>query len=284
LKLLTILSKASPWGQNKRLIWVIKPFILIFWLRLLIQIGADGPNSLVRAAAGISSFGYKYNQMGLVATLEIDTLENNTAWQRFLSSGPIAILPLSLTHSSLVWSLPGQLAKDVARLSENDLILVLNAALRNPAIDLEYILRNLDTGIDIKQELEFGFQRNPDLVPRNLPVVKNVTDCASFPLSIQHVDTYESKGCALVGDAAHSIHPLAGQGMNLGFGDVKSLVSCIEKNLQNNVVDSAGYTSQRYLANATMLTACDLINRLNGRFISSANFPIFKSYLMQMMD
>ncbi|VVD01604.1 unnamed protein product, partial [Leptidea sinapis] len=93
-------------------------------------IGADGANSAVRNAMGVQYVSWKYNHMGVVATLELaEEYENTTAWQRFLPSGPVALLPLDNKHSSLVWSTSPTHAKELLQLSEESFVDALNDAL-----------------------------------------------------------------------------------------------------------------------------------------------------------
>lgn len=169
-------------------------------------VGADGPMSKVRTFAGIKSSGWDYNQNGLVATVELtDSLNNITAWQRFLPRGPLAMLPLSDTHSSIVWTLDSKTASLVCKLAPSEFVTLLNAALNNPYQDIEYLLNNI-TGdgkakVDFKNESEWGNTRynisSPHQPPTVLSVQKDSRAC--FPLRLRHADKYNGQRIVLVG-------------------------------------------------------------------------------------
>lgn len=155
-------------------------------------VGADGGNSWVRQQAGIQIDVRTYNHQALVTTVKTEQHHQNTAWQRFLPTGPLAFLPLTDGYSSIVWSTTPEQAKDLLELDDT--------AFKSTLADsFEHKLGDI---------LEVG--------PR-----------ATFPLKGQHARNYVKPHLALVGDAAHTIHPLAGQGVNLGFADVTELTDVI---------------------------------------------------------
>ncbi|KAL4715925.1 hypothetical protein ACJJTC_013225 [Scirpophaga incertulas] len=189
-------------------------------------IGADGANSAVRKAMGVQYLSWNYNQMGVVATLHLaEETENTTAWQRWLPNGPIALLPLDSTRSSLVWSTWQDEARRLLKLPEDQFIDALNDALwkqypRSKAV--EACMSWLSSCLQ-----KAGL---PDGVARQLPPsVKSIVpnSRAAFPLGFGHSTRYVAPGVVLIGDAAHRVHPLAGQGVNLGFGDVKDLTELL---------------------------------------------------------
>lgn len=189
---------------------------------------------------------------------------NTTAYQRFLPTGPIAFLPLSPTHSSLVWSTRPNLAAALQAADPAVLAIMINAAFRMPHLSMKYLhQRILDahaTGTPISPEelrQEVQFRENSHAIEhtstysslRNVESLQGIPSedsemvppfvtelqpgtIASFPLKYNHAEAYLGEGqcarTALVGDAAHTIHPLAGQGLNLGLGDVESLANCIK--------------------------------------------------------
>ena len=161
-------------------------------LECRLLVGADGANSLVREVAGIEFKHSSYEQQGIVCTVATEQPHSETAWQCFLPTGPLAFLPLSDGRSSIVWSL------DEGRV--DDML----------ALDDESFCRAL--------EQAFEYQ---------LGAVTSVSERAAFPLGHGHVNQYVKQGLALIGDAAHHIHPLAGQGANLGFLDAASLAEVI---------------------------------------------------------
>ncbi|KAI8902038.1 hypothetical protein BC833DRAFT_521511 [Globomyces pollinis-pini] len=235
-------------------------------------IGADGPMSKVREFAGIPSTGRNYTQTGLVATVSLNSTQNATAWQRFLPSGPIALLPLSEANSSIVWSLSGDLASRVQKTSPEVFVELVNAAFHNPLLDVQYLLSHLEAdgsiNVDVKDEAEWG-RESTDGQSMQPPFVVGVTDKsrATFPLRLRHAESYISERVVLIGDAAHTVHPLAGQGLNLGLADAKSLSDCLNNGFRDgqdvgNPHLLEKYASERYMENAGVLFACDSLSRL----------------------
>lgn len=155
--------------------------------------GADGAHSWVRHQAGISLRQWPYRQSGLTATVSTSVSHEQTAWQRFLPSGPLAFLPLNNPlHCSIVWSTSEQQAQELLSMGEDE----FNS--------------NLTKAFDGR-----------------LGEVQVIGKRAIFPLNMSHVKQYIKPRLALLGDAAHTLHPLAGQGVNLGFGDAKNLAEVI---------------------------------------------------------
>jgi len=154
--------------------------------RLLVA--ADGAASPLRQLAGIGTRGRDYAQRAVVAHVNTERPHENTAWQRFLSSGPLALLPLADGRSSLVWSLPEA------------------AAQRVMALDDQAFLDELGIASDFR-----------------LGRIVGSTKRAAFPLKLQLAERYQADRFVLLGDAAHAVHPLAGQGVNLGLRDVAEL-------------------------------------------------------------
>ena len=151
-------------------------------------VGADGANSQIRDLAGIDVTVDDYAQRGLVATVSTQQHHQYTAWQRFQTTGPLAFLPLPDGSSSIVWTLPSDRA---------DYYLSLNKT-------------------DFKLALAEAFDHK-------LGKITKVSDRAAFPLRGSQATPYVMERIALIGDAAHTIHPLAGQGVNLGIKDALEL-------------------------------------------------------------
>lgn len=237
--------------------------------RLLV--GADGANSPVRTFAGIESRGFDYARHGVVASLMLEGVgwggpDHKIAYQRFLPTGPIAMLPLPGKMSTLVWSTTPERAAKLKTLSSNDFVAMVNAGFRLSPVDLDY-LHTLSSG----QEDEVAWrEKHTPVDARAIPMrVTQVQagSVASFPLRMRHADTYTGERVALVGDAAHTIHPLAGQGLNQGQGDAAALVRIISYAVQTgqdigSTLALEGYNSERYAENNAMLGVCDKLHRL----------------------
>ncbi|MGB1582111.1 MAG: UbiH/UbiF/VisC/COQ6 family ubiquinone biosynthesis hydroxylase, partial [Nevskiales bacterium] len=155
-------------------------------------IAADGGQSQTRQLADIGVYGRGYQQRGIVAVVKTRHSHEETAWQRFLPNGPVAFLPLANGCSSIVWSADDAWADELLALDEA------------------------------------GFaERLAQAVQHRLGEVEILSRRAAFPLRIQQAEQYCAPRLALVGDAAHVVHPLAGQGVNLGFGDVACLCKLV---------------------------------------------------------
>lgn len=240
--------------------------------RLLV--GADGANSPVRSFANIPSHGWDYGQHGVVATLQLDRSfdehELRTAYQRFLPTGPIALLPLPDNKASLVWSITAPLATKLKQLPPSVFTVLVNAAFRLMMVDLKYLIDN--PNVDPAEELAW---REPNTTPKetglpaSLPRVIGIQEntMASFPLRMRHADTYIGHRVALVGDAAHTVHPLAGQGLNLGLADAESLAYRIARGVEHGMDIGTNwclddYNAERWAANNAMLGVVDKLQKL----------------------
>jgi 2-polyprenylphenol 6-hydroxylase len=156
-------------------------------------IGADGGQSWVRQQTGIDVTTSDYQQTAVVANITSELPHQQTAWQRFLPTGPLAFLPMSEDRvSSIVWSTTPEEAKRLCDLQETEFL----------------------------AELETAFEAR-------LGKMQNTSERASFPIKGRHAKNYVKPHLALIGDAAHTIHPLAGQGVNLGFADAQCLAETI---------------------------------------------------------
>lgn len=239
------------------------------WARLLV--GADGANSPVRSFAGIESRGWDYNRHGVVATLQLEGEgwgrdRTKVAYQRFLPTGPVAVLPLPGNYSSLVWSTTPDRASVLKSLSSKDFAAMVNAAFRLSPVDLEY-LHSQSSGQE--EEVSWRMQHvsvQSQAIPQSVVGVQEGT-VASFPLKMRHADTYIGERMALIGDAAHTIHPLAGQGLNQGQGDVQSLAKTIEYAVSHgqdigSLLSLESYNAERYAANHVVMGVCDKLHKL----------------------
>jgi 2-polyprenylphenol 6-hydroxylase len=185
--------------------------------RCQLLIGADGSHSTVRTQAGFATRRWSYEQRALVCTLRSTQPHRHTAWQRFMQTGPVALLPLYLPgaeaqyYSSLVWSCDLPLADELLALSDGEFTRRLGTA-------TEHVLGE----------------------------IAEVTPRSAFALQQQHAVDYVQPGIALVGDAAHTIHPLAGQGVNLGLADVECLVQVLQAAQQRGEDIASLQTLSRY--------------------------------------
>ncbi len=209
-------------------------------LRTRLLVGADGARSQVREFAGIDSRGWSYGQQAIVATVTTALPHRATAWQRFLSTGPLAFLPLADGSCSIVWS--------------ND----------NAQAEL---LMQLDTDA-FRSQLQSAFAAR-------LGEITAVGPRAAFALRLSHADRYVDQRVALAGDAAHTVHPLAGQGANLGLADAATLAEVVLDAVQAGRDIGARSVLRRYERwrkgdNLAMLGAMDGFKRLFGNDLAPA--------------
>jgi len=198
-------------------------------------VGADGGASFVRKQSGITVRGWSYQQTAVVTHLVPELPHDNTAWQRFLPEGPIALLPLEDGRVSTVWSTAPDTARQAMDWDDDELGDALS-------------------------------QASDHVLGRLTPAAGRAT----FPLRAQHARQYVKPGLALIGDAAHSVHPLAGQGANLGIADAACLAAVLEQAIAAS--ESIGdyrvlrrYERKRKSANLSMLYFIDGLNRLYAR-------------------
>lgn len=203
-------------------------------------VAADGPQSRLRQWVGVPTREWDYRQQAIVCSVQTRQPHHATAWQRFSTTGPLAFLPLyagagSGHFCSVVWS---QDAREADRLM---------------ALDDATFARALEQAIE-----------------QQLGQVIAVSARHAFPLRQRHAKDYVRPGFALVGDAAHSIHPLAGQGANLGYRDVQTLLNELAQARSRglNPGDSvllARYQRRRKGENLAMMAAMEGFKQLFGR-------------------
>ncbi|KAK2025242.1 ubiquinone biosynthesis mono0xygenase COQ6 [Colletotrichum zoysiae] len=240
-------------------------------LHARLLVGADGANSPVRTFAGIKAQGWDYGRHGVVATLQMEGEgwggeHNKIAYQRFLPTGPVAMLPLPGNYSTLVWSTTPENAALLKSLPPQEFVVMVNAAFRLSPVDLEFMHKQQ---VGQSEELAWRLEHthfDHRAIPQQAVRVQEGT-VASFPLKMRHADTYTAERIALVGDAAHTIHPLAGQGLNQGQGDVQSLVKTIETAVSTgqdlgSTLSLEAYNAERYVANHIVLGVCDKLHKL----------------------
>ncbi|MGB0224054.1 MAG: FAD-dependent monooxygenase, partial [Marinobacterium sp.] len=162
-------------------------------------IAADGGQSMVRDAAALGAHQWDYEQMAMVINVETLLPQQDITWQQFYPSGPRALLPLPGSNASLVWYDAPERVQQLMSMEFDQL----------------------------KTTIEANF-------PNRLGGIKSIQARASFPLRRLHAQRYVDEGVALLGDAAHQINPLAGQGVNLGFQDVAAFSEVIHDALSRN--------------------------------------------------
>lgn len=197
-------------------------------------VGADGRDSRVRELSGIKTRGWNYDQTAVVATVKPELHHQDTAWQLFLPEGPLAFLPLPDGYCSIVWTVTHDHARQ---------------------------LLELDEGM-FRQQLAQAFDHT-------LGAIEQVGSRASFPLRLQHAYAYVQPRLALLGDAAHAIHPLAGQGVNLGLLDAAVLAEVLLDAQQQGKETGSLAVLRRYERwrkgdNLGMMFAMDGFKRLFG--------------------
>ncbi len=198
-------------------------------------IGSDGAASLSRKLAGIETAGWNYEQRAFVTHVRTEHPHARTAWQRFLADGPIALLPLADGRSSIVWTTRPEHAERLASCPPEE------------------------AAAEIERALDGALGKIEVAAPR-----------VHFPLRLTHARQYCKERFALVGDAAHSIHPLAGQGVNLGFLDCAALVEVLARELEHGGDPAAlaelrvlrRYERWRKSENVIALGLVDGLNRL----------------------
>ena len=197
-----------------------------------LTVGADGARSRVREWAAMPTRDWSYEQSAIVGTVTLASHHQDACWQAFLDTGPLALLPLADKDKvAIVWSLDESQHESIAALPDAAFVSALNRALGNDA-----------------------------------PQVEAVGPRASFPLKQSHAIDYIDEGLVLVADAAHSIHPLAGQGINLGLSDVRVLA----EELTTGKIKGLGvhspvalkrYQRQRKTENLAMMAAMEGFKR-----------------------
>lgn len=267
--------------------------------RLLI--GADGQQSPVRNFAEIETRGWDYNRFGVVGTLQLEYDDFRTvAYQRFLRTGPLAILPLPEDKATMVWSTLPDRAQWLKKLEPKALAAVINAGLRLEMVDIDYLHTIDPTHTDeILQEVQWRLEErisnstSEDQLLEDeqlLPVpVEDVFEgsVAAFPLKMRHADSYIGDRVALVGDSAHTTHPLSGQGLNMGQRDVQALVTAMETATARGLdigspLALEPYPREAYTQNHIILGVNDKLHKL----YSTDAWPIVKlrSFGLNLVD
>eukprot|EP00850_Spirogloea_muscicola_P016182 SM000129S26169 [mRNA] locus=s129:383717:387222:- [translate_table: standard] len=232
-------------------------------LRARLVVGADGGRSKVRQLAGLKTTGWEYDQRAVISTVEVDR-PHATAWQRFLPTGPLALLPLGNNFSNIVWSTSAEMAKQLQEANDAQFAEAVNNALVHDHAPLPST--RTDNPIQrLLRAASFSASGDEFQVPPR--VTGSFSPRMSFPLILNHAATYVQPRLALIGDAAHTVHPLAGQGVNLGFGDASQLVKSLCKACEDggDIGEQsvlAQYDFERRRANVAMMAALDGLHRV----------------------
>jgi 2-octaprenylphenol hydroxylase len=215
-------------------------------LHARLVVAADGVRSPVRNALGIKTREHDYRQSSLVALVRTAEPHRHTAWQRFLPGGPLAFLPLEANWCSIVWTRPTPEAERLLQLDKETFHAELGAA--------------------------FAFR---------LGAITDSGEREVWPLQRRHAEHYVVDRAALIGDAAHAIHPLAGQGVNLGLLDAATLAQVVLEARAHGrdfgvLRNLRRYERWRRGDNALMMSAMDGINAL----FSNASTPLQTARVM----
>ncbi|KAM4013074.1 ubiquinone biosynthesis monooxygenase COQ6, mitochondrial [Anomaloglossus baeobatrachus] len=235
-------------------------------LHTRLVIGADGQNSMVRKSGGLKTIQWNYNHVAVVANLQLsESTENNVAWQRFLPTGPIALLPLSDMWSSLVWSTSPEHASELLKMDDESFVDAVNSAFWSSEHHSDFIS---SAGSLLRSAVLF-LQPSGSSSRQLPPSVSHLGDKsrAAFPLGLSHATEYIRQRMALIGDAAHRVHPLAGQGVNMGFGDVASLVHHLSRAAFDGLDLGStrhllAYETERQRQILPLMATIDLLKRL----------------------
>eukprot|EP00978_Attheya_sp_CCMP212_P048112 scaffold474188_cov59-Attheya_sp.AAC.1 len=221
-------------------------------------VGADGGNSKVRQSLGMSTMGFGYERRAVTCTVLLEGSMHHTAYQRFLPAGPIALLPQwneeeGKWFANIVWSTTPSHAAELQALSSSDFVDAANDALqhgpvpnpmpisiqeqRNPLEHLAYGINMLAQSANTGLTMMNWTERPPEdaffCLPPRVATVEGGR--FAFDLQLQQARSYVQPRVALVGDAAHTVHPMAGQGLNLGLADVDCLFHTIRESHQSGM-------------------------------------------------
>mmetsp|Transcript_19674 Transcript_19674/g.43781 ORF Transcript_19674/g.43781 Transcript_19674/m.43781 type:complete len:583 (-) Transcript_19674:38-1786(-) len=261
-------------------------------------VAADGGNSTVRRMLGMPTVGFGYGRRAVTCTVKVDGSMGRTAYQRFMPNGPMALLPVwsegDDIYANIVWSTTPSVASDLQQLSEEDFVRELNDCMQSGPVNtqslfpsdlvdsilpgplagiakvVDYLARGANDGLTMSRWSE----SRPFGLPPTMSSV--VGPRLAFDLSLSQARSYVAPRVALVGDAAHTVHPMAGQGLNLGIGDVDCLVRHIRSAMSSGM-DPGGtmhflnqYDSERRAEVSATLGGIHALHNMFGTTFSPA--------------
>jgi len=221
--------------------------------RTKLLIASDGGNSLIRNKLKMQTTGYQYNETGLVCTLR-GNKACDVAFQRFMHNGIFALLPLYDNLYSIVCSMPKNINEDLKRLDDQKFLQFINNVLHNPS--------EMDTS-----QLERLMRQNNYVQP---PVIEEIVSKKfEFNLQLQYANNPVNKNVILIGDASHMVHPMAGQGLNLGIMDSAFLADEIIKALNsgrrlNDLRALQDFTFRSQLNTRVMIATIESLKTIYG--------------------
>jgi 2-octaprenyl-6-methoxyphenol hydroxylase len=186
-----------------------------FTIQAQLVVAADGARSVVRESVGVGAATWEYEQTAIVTNVVTQRFHDHVAYERFTPSGPIALLPMTEGRCGVVWTLAPAIAQEIVALSDADFLARLQA--------------------------DFGFR---------LGRLTRVGQRQTYPLALTRAEAHTAERLAVVGNAAQALHPIAGQGFNLGLRDVASLAEVLADGRASSSTFDAGdgLLLQRYCA------------------------------------
>eukprot|EP00817_Percolomonadidae_sp_ATCC50343_P003710 CAMPEP_0117420866 /NCGR_PEP_ID=MMETSP0758-20121206/2113_1 /TAXON_ID=63605 /ORGANISM="Percolomonas cosmopolitus, Strain AE-1 (ATCC 50343)" /LENGTH=420 /DNA_ID=CAMNT_0005202729 /DNA_START=243 /DNA_END=1505 /DNA_ORIENTATION=+ len=244
-------------------------------------IAADGPQSPLRHMLNIPHDIVQYDQRAFVCSVRTKN-PSTTAYQRFLKTGPIALLPTSANTSNIIWSTNSDHARELEKMSDTVLISTINdSLLRNETNQLSsnVFIDSMKFVANQVSSLASSEGAHPLHVPEVDAILPSVpVNRGSFPLRQLHCHSYVAENFALIGDAAHCLHPFAGQGVNVGFSDAVALTRAIQYGLEHGLdigsthVLKSKYHDIQHPINEATITG---LHYLKGFFEDNSNTASF---------
>lgn len=240
-------------------------------IRSKLLIASDGINSTIRNTLNIPTYGFDYNETGLVCTLR-GNKSSNIAYQRFMHNGIFALLPLYDDLYSIVCSMPININENISKLSNDEFLAFVNRILHDPS------------EVDFSQ-LDRLFISNKFSNP---PVMNEIVSLnrVQFPLCLQYAKNSVHENCVMIGDASHVIHPMAGQGLNLGISDSSMLADIIIRGLDlgRSINDKRNLDEYESFSNKNTKSMVFVLDIVKKSFMSkNVIFSALRNYGMSII-